>query len=106
MNHPLVRNQKDEYDVYIGRPSRWGNPFSLEGGTRKQVLALHRKWIDGLIEAPCGTRPPTRAEIRRELRGKRLGCFCRPRACHGDYLAEIANASTGGGLFANVRKKS
>ncbi|WP_353890954.1 DUF4326 domain-containing protein, partial [Enterococcus faecalis] len=54
MNHPLVRNHKEEYDVYIGRPSRWGNPFSLKGMTRKESLACHKKWIDGLIEAPCG----------------------------------------------------
>lgn len=98
MNHPLVRNHKEEYDVYIGRPSRWGNPFSLKGMTRKESLACHKKWIYGLIEAPFGTKPPTRAEIRKALKGQRLGCYCRPKPCHGDYLAAIANEKRG--LFA------
>lgn len=70
--------------VYIGRPSRWGNPFVIgRNGTREEVLALYREWIH--------TQPEMMALARRELRGKTLGCWCAPKACHGDVLAEIAN---------------
>ena len=26
-----------------------------------------------------------------ELKGKVLGCFCKPKACHGDVLVELVN---------------
>jgi hypothetical protein len=81
---PLVVNcELDEFDVFIGRPGPWGNPFR-EGPftTRTQVIARYERWIR--------SRPELVRRIRDELRGKRLGCFCRPKACHGDVLAMIA----------------
>lgn len=71
--------------VYIGRPSRWGNPFELHkgGGNRKEVLAQYREWLlaqPGLIE-----------RVKEELAGKDLWCFCAPQACHGHLLMAIAN---------------
>lgn len=99
-NHPLVRNQKEEYDVHIGRPSEWGNPFIIGAhGTRREVIALHRKWVDGLIPGPNGEKPPTKKYIREQLQGKRLGCFCKPKSCHGDYLAHVANPPKRGLFF-------
>jgi hypothetical protein len=87
----VVHCKRDAYDVYIGRPSRWGNPFNLlnprDEIERAAVLLNYRAWLNSqpeLIEA-----------ARRELRGKVLGCWCSPRACHGDVLAEIANAKGG-----------
>lgn len=79
--HPLVVHcKKDKYDVYIGRPSKWGNPFVVgTDGTREEVLAKYSKWIS-TQELPF-----------HELKGKVLGCWCSPQACHGDILAEIAN---------------
>lgn len=86
MPHPLVVHCKREpYDVYVGRPSPWGNPFRLGNeAQRDEVIARYRAW---LLE-----RPELLARVRQELRGKRLGCWCAPRACHGDVLAEVANA--------------
>lgn len=70
--------------VYVGRPSKWGNPFYIGAdGTRAQVIAKYRAW---LID-----RPALVAAARRELQGKDLLCFCAPLACHGDVLHEIAN---------------
>lgn len=90
--HPLVVHKREDHDVYLGRPSKWGNPFHLGiHGTRKEVCDLHIQWINGLVKAPNGERPPSKQEIVDELRGKRLGCFCAPLRCHGDYLAEVAN---------------
>ena len=76
-----VRNEKP--DVYIGRPSKWGNPFVLgHDGDRERVIALYRNWLMNKKEL---------LQDIHELRGKTLGCFCKPKACHGDVLAELAN---------------
>lgn len=74
-----------EYDVYIGRPSKWGNPFRLAdyGNDRQLVLKAYRYWL---------WRPAQKAlrvAARKELKGKRLGCYCAPEACHGDVLREV-----------------
>lgn len=70
--------------VYIGRPSAFGNPFSIgRDGTREEVIEKYRKWIV--------TKPDLVDKIKKELRGKDLVCFCSPRACHGDVVLEIAN---------------
>ncbi len=71
------------YDIYIGRPSRWGNPFR-EGrdGTRGEVIEKYAKWLS--TQAHLLAALPS-------LRGKRLGCWCAPRPCHGDVLARLVN---------------
>ena len=80
----VVHCKKEPYDVYIGRPSRWGNPYVIgRDGTRDQVVAKFRDYIlqnkDLLLDVPS-------------LRGYRLGCFCSPLSCHGDVLKELADA--------------
>jgi hypothetical protein len=90
----IVHWKKSPYDVYIGRPSRWGNPFSSKAGiaeyrvaNKSEALRKHREWILGntqLIQ-----------DIKRELRDKTLGCWCdSPYACHGLILWQIANDIT------------
>jgi hypothetical protein len=72
-----------ENAVYIGRPSKWGNPFVIgKQGTRAEVIAKYREWIM--------TQPRLLADLH-ELRGKDLICWCAPFACHGDVLRELAN---------------
>lgn len=101
MSHPLVVNVKvDEYDVFCGRPGPWGNPFVVgTHGTRRQCCAYHIEWLQGLRNAPDGSPAPSKSSIRATLRGQRLGCFCVPKQCHADYLAEIANHVPKQGLF-------
>lgn len=84
---PLVVNVEsgEPYDVYIGRPSPWGNPFRVGAAqSRTQVILQYRRWLLG--------QPELLERVRKELRGKRLACHCRPRGCHGDVLAEVANS--------------
>jgi hypothetical protein len=86
-----VVHVREPYDVYIGRGSEWGNPYRIgTDGTREEVIAKFRRdLLEGL------THPDTRGKLRlaiRKLRGKRLGCYCAPRPCHGDVLAEFADA--------------
>ena len=47
MPHPLVVHcKKSEYDEYIGRPSKWGNPFVVDAdGTRDEVIEKYEQWI-------------------------------------------------------------
>jgi O-acetyl-ADP-ribose deacetylase (regulator of RNase III) len=69
------------YDVYIGRPSKWGNPFRIgPDGNRKEVIEKYRAWI---------AEQPELLKSLPELKGKRLGCYCKPLACHGDVLADL-----------------
>ena len=97
MNPPKVVHCKLEpFDVYIGRPSPWGNPFSHKSGTlaKYQVATLEeavRKYKDYIL-----AYPELLAKAKKELKGKTLGCWCKtpknPSAlCHGDILLEIAN---------------
>lgn len=74
--------------VFIGRPSRWGNPFQIgKDGTRAEVVEKYRAWLT--------SKPFLVAAARRELRGKDLLCFCSPKRCHGDVLLEVANSPEG-----------
>lgn len=80
---PIVNCKKtDNYDIYIARPSEWGNPFKIGiDGTRKEVIEKYRVW---LLQ-----QPHLMVKIA-DLHGKTLGCWCRPYFCHGDVLLEIA----------------
>lgn len=82
--------------VYVGRPSRWANPFRIgakdgrSGGYFDRSTALER-FTDQLVRGAI-TRF-TEADVVRDLRGKNLACWCKPGdACHADVLLEIANA--------------
>lgn len=81
----VVHCKKAKYDVYIGRPSKWGNPFEIgKDGTRAEVIRKYRKWL---------RKQPGLMKAIRQLKGKVLGCWCHPKPCHGDVLAELANKS-------------
>jgi RNA recognition motif-containing protein len=81
----VVHCKKSHYDVYIGRPSDWGNPFVIgKDGDRTDVIQKYRNWIM--------RQPELLSRAKKELRGQRIACWCKPEACHGDVLAEIADA--------------
>jgi len=86
----VVHCKRERFDIYIGRPSRWGNPFTWKPGTlaefvvpKDEVLARYEAWLRA--------QPELVAKVRAELRGKVLGCWCAPGPCHGDVLARVAN---------------
>jgi len=81
MSIRVVHFKKSKYDIYIGRPSKWGNPFTIgEDGTREQVIKKYRDWI---------TTQPDLLLALPELKDKILGCWCAPKSCHGDVLVEL-----------------
>jgi Domain of unknown function (DUF4326) len=51
--------------------------------TREEAIARFEEWVQ--------QDPEMIAKIKRELRGKVLGCWCSPQSCHADVLAKIAN---------------
>ncbi|NKS66370.1 DUF4326 domain-containing protein [Rhodococcus hoagii] len=91
--------------VYVGRPSRWGNPFKAGEGkwmlrhsdqarvhffprTTQEAVDMFRLIV---------SNDETAATIRAELAGKDLACWCPlDQSCHADVLLEIANAAEGG----------
>lgn len=80
----VVNKFKEPYDVYIGRGSLWGNPFPIDeskGDTREVVIEKYRQHLFNQLRT---------GEIRiaqlLALDGKTLGCFCKPKACHGDVI--------------------
>lgn len=81
IENKVVHVKKDDYDVYIGRPSKWGNPFSIgKDGTRKEVIEKYEKYVV--------TNKKLMNDLH-ELEGKILGCWCKPKACHGDVLVKL-----------------
>jgi len=80
----VVHCKRSPYDVYIGRPGPFGNPFEIgKDGTREEVVEKYAEWVL--------TQPELLAIIKTELKGKVLGCWCAPQLCHGDILKELAN---------------
>lgn len=90
--HPRVLHKKNDSGfirdlgsdaIYIGRGSKWGNPFKIgTNGSREEVVLGYAEWL---------LNNPKLLEAIPELAGKYLVCFCAPEACHGDILIELAN---------------
>lgn len=77
----VVNLRHSEYDIFIGRGSKWGNPFHIgKDGSRADVIRKHREWFTGQKHL---------MDAIEELRGKRLGCYCSPKPCHGSFYVEL-----------------
>lgn len=88
----VVHCKKASYDVYIGRPSKWGNPYSHKEGTLAKFKVSSReeavaKFENYLLSSDL-------INDIQELKGKILGCWCSPEECHGDVLVKYANETT------------
>lgn len=86
----VINLKKEKYDVYIGRGSKWGNPFShldnskalYKVATRNEAIEQYEKWIrfgDGKYLL----------DDLYELENKILGCYCYPKKCHGEVLLKL-----------------
>ncbi|MBY5827411.1 DUF4326 domain-containing protein [Rhizobium leguminosarum] len=81
LNVRQAGKRSTETQVYIGRPSKWGNPFVIgRDGSRADVIAKYRIWIEQQSELMAALG---------ELRGKDLICFCAPLPCHGEVLLDL-----------------
>jgi len=79
-------NKGEKHDVYIGRGSPWGNPYVIGAdGDRDEVIRKFKYDFDrGFLKI-------SKEDVIR-LKGKVLGCHCKPAACHGDVIAEYLNS--------------
>jgi hypothetical protein len=86
--------EDDPNYVYIGRPGKgkpgpFGNPYYLvpsDGGRRGATLDQYKDYLDQRIL----TEQDFRLAVK-DLHGKTLVCFCKPKACHGDWLSKAAD---------------
>lgn len=88
----VVNKYADAYTVYIGRGSKWGNPFThrelsttkaqTKCATREEAIQAYRAYL---------LSSPELLDAIPELVNETLACYCKPKSCHGDILAEFAN---------------
>jgi len=103
-----------ENTIYVGRGSRWGNPFVI-------VSADNEHWVYDTLSGQYSEKThSTKAEAAKEacelyefvlrsehreelgeflkpLKGKDLACWCKlDQPCHADVLLEIANNEKSG----------
>ena len=92
MKTKVVNIKNENYDVYIGRAGRgqsgyFGNPFRLlDNETRGATIERYKSYFYQRLESD----PQFREQIH-ALKGKTLGCFCKPYPCHGDIICEYLN---------------
>lgn len=85
----VVNLRTHRFDVYIGRAGKghdgyFGNPIRLEDeGQRVFVLQQFERYFYDRLDRD----PEFKARVR-ELKGKVLGCFCKPKLCHGDIIVD------------------
>lgn len=82
----IHKKDVDLYDncVYIGRPSKFGNPFQIGvDGSRPEVLQKFEEYFYSNIEL--------QQLVLDELTGKTLVCWCKPHTCHGDIYETFIN---------------
>lgn len=82
-NHVYIGRNMDFY-VKGARKSVWANPFSVKKYGREGCLREYERYIRG--------SPELMARLE-ELRGKELGCWCKPEECHGDVLVRLLNGN-------------
>jgi hypothetical protein len=98
----VVNRDKEREEIYIGREEggfHFGNPFthlpsryeySYRVPSREEAIIRFRLWIRG--DAYRDVEPERRRWILSNLytlRGKKLGCFCKPKSCHGDIYIKM-----------------
>lgn len=103
--------------VYVGRPTKWGNPFrltpdgwiecysinrnilnpwiiwSISGGfSLIDILQLYELWVVGMMAEKLFLPKPPSNQMFETLRGHDLFCWCPlDRPCHADILLKLAN---------------
>lgn len=95
----VVHCKREAFDVYIGRPSKFGNPWRVLGeDSRAHAIERYEAYIRAGI-----ARDPKGREAIKALYGKTLGCWCAPKPCHGDVLLKIAAELVAEASDSNVR---
>lgn len=94
---PHWKTHKDY--IYIGRGSKYGNDAThlAIGKTKAKVQVKTREesieWYSRELDKAIETNPALLLTLVKELKGKILGCYCKPLQCHGDVLAKLVDDS-------------
>lgn len=89
----MVNKYKEPFDIYIGRGSLWGNPYThlktktkaeYKVDTREQSIEMFEKYLRERL-----VNEPSLMDELMKLKGKTLGCFCKPKSCHGDVISKL-----------------
>ncbi len=88
----VVHCKREKFDTLIDRSTKWGNPYthlplnktkaSIQCATREESISLYQDWIRH------GAGKHLLDDLK-ELEGKVLGCWCKPKECHGDVLRQL-----------------
>lgn len=90
----------------IARPGKWGNPFTIDDmaklykldrdAAQAKAVGLCEQWLRGTLDPKLSPgAPPPLSEIRAELAGHNLACWCRPGTpCHANVLIDLANGKS------------
>ena len=100
MRTEVVNISKSKCDIYIGRREHgmhYGNPAGhkksdiavVKTKSRKQAITFYKDWLDGKYPEIEPERRQWILENMHDLKGKKLGCYCFPLACHGNILVEM-----------------
>lgn len=99
VNRHAIEKASGPRDVYIGRPSALGNPFTITDlQTRERVIANYQKWLNWKISSDddlvCNALERI-GEMVMDDTGQpvRLVCFCHPKPCHGDVIKAVIEAA-------------
>lgn len=83
----VVNKTTEPYEVYIGRGSVFGNPYTVERYGRDKCISLYSTYIKARLN-----KEPELVQGLMKLDGKVLGCYCKPKRCHGDILISLIRA--------------
>ena len=96
MSTRIVNIKKEKYDVYIGRGSIYGNPYThlplnntkaqIQVKSREDAIKKYKEYFYKRIEEDSEFLD----DILR-LKDKVLGCHCHPKSCHGDIIVNFLN---------------
>jgi len=96
----VVHLKRDEYDVRIDRQTIWGNPFAITAEhSRQEVINAYEIWLIQALENPENKITWTKLA---NLAGKTLGCWCAPKACHGQVLEQWSGIAS---RFLSAQRK-
>lgn len=90
----VVHCKKEKYDIYIGRPSIYGNPFTHIGDKKTKAQFLVTTRLEAIKEFENYARERIKKDevFKKAIiacKDKILGCWCKPKDCHGDVFEKL-----------------
>lgn len=86
----VVNVKKVPHHIFIGKQSKWYNPYTAKQYGREKSNELYREHLE---------KDPLLLWSLWELDNKILGCHCKPKLCHGDVVLEKLDDMKNGRKF-------